>query len=109
MKKVQKILFPIDFAAHFETMLPWVSTLADKFGATVYVVFVTQDLSNFSTFYVPHGNIQSFQQEALDSARKRMAAVKQEFFSKFPSWKPGWNWGLPRKRSWSWPKKRKSI
>jgi nucleotide-binding universal stress UspA family protein len=84
MKKVQKILFPIDFAANFETMLPWVSTFADKFDATVYVVFVAQDLSNFSTFYVPHGNIQSFQQEALDSARKRMAAVKQELFSKFP-------------------------
>jgi nucleotide-binding universal stress UspA family protein len=84
MKKVQKILFPIDFASNFETMLPWVSTFADKFDATVYVVFVAQDLSNFSTFYVPHGNIQSFQQEALDSARKRMAAVKQELFSKFP-------------------------
>jgi nucleotide-binding universal stress UspA family protein len=84
MKQVQKILFPIDFASNFETFLPWVSTFADKFGATVYVLFVAQDLSNFSTFYVPHGNIQSFQQEAVDSARKRMAAAVQEFFKNFP-------------------------
>jgi len=83
MKQVQRILFPIDFASHFESMLPWVKTFADKFGATVYVLFVAQDLSNFSTFYVPHGNIQSFQQEALDSARKKMAADAQELFKGF--------------------------
>jgi nucleotide-binding universal stress UspA family protein len=84
MKQVQKILFPIDFASHYETLVPWVSTFAEKFGATVYVLFVTQDLSNFATFFVPHGNIQSFQEEALASAKKKMAAVAQEFFKSFP-------------------------
>ncbi|MGB8993297.1 MAG: universal stress protein [Desulfobaccales bacterium] len=107
MKKVQKILFPIDFAANFETMLPWVSTFADKFGATVYVVFVTQDLSNFSTFYVPHGNIQSFQQEALDSARKRMAAAKQEFFSTFPKLETRVELGSPAEKILELAKKEK--
>ncbi len=82
--KVHKILFPIDFAAHFETLVPWVSTFAEKFEATVYVLFVAQDLSNFTSFYVPHGNIESFQQEAVESARKKMAAVVQQSFKKFP-------------------------
>jgi nucleotide-binding universal stress UspA family protein len=107
MKKVQKILFPIDFAAHFETMLPWVSTFADKFGATVYVLFVAQDLSSFSTFYVPHGNIQSFQQEALDSARKRMAVLKQEFFSKFPKLETRVELGSPAEKIVELAKKEK--
>ncbi len=84
MKEVKKILFPLDFASHFETLLPWVSTFTDKFDATLYVLFVAQDLSNFSSFYVPHGNIQEFQQEALISARKRMIAAVEEFFKKFP-------------------------
>jgi nucleotide-binding universal stress UspA family protein len=84
MKQVQKILFPIDFASHFESLVPWVSTFAEKFGATVYVLFVTQDLSNFSTFFVPHGNIQSFQEEAVNSARKKMAGAAQEFFKGIP-------------------------
>lgn len=83
MKKVQKILFPIDFASHFETLVPWVATFAEKFGATVYVLFVTQDLSNFSTFFVPHANIQSFQEEAVNSAKKKMVAAAQEFFKGF--------------------------
>jgi nucleotide-binding universal stress UspA family protein len=83
MKQVQKILFPVDFASHFETLVPWVATFAHKFDATVYVLFVAQDLSNFATF-VPHGNIQEFQQQAVESARKRMAAAAQELSRNFP-------------------------
>ena len=79
MKQVQKILFPLDFASNFESLVPWVSTFAEKFGATVYILFVAQDLSNFSTFFVPHTNIQNFQEEAVGSAKKRMAAAVQEF------------------------------
>ncbi len=85
MKQVKKILFPIDFAENYDSLLPWVSTFVEKFDATLYVVFVAQDLSSYSTFYVPHGNIQSFQEEALASAKKRMdTAVKEQFknFSK---------------------------
>ena len=55
----------------------------EKFGATLYVVFVTQDLSSYSTFYVPHGNIQSFQEEALEAAKKRMAAAAKDQFKNF--------------------------
>ena len=84
MRKIQKILFPIDFAEQFETFLPWVSTFVDKFGATLYVVFVAQDLSEFSAFYVPHASIQGFQEEALEAAQKKMAAAAQESFKKFP-------------------------
>jgi nucleotide-binding universal stress UspA family protein len=84
MKQIEKILFPIDFASHFDTLIPWVKGFAEKFGAKVYVLFVAQDLSHYSTFYVPHGNIDTFQQEALDAARKRMAGAAQELAHEFP-------------------------
>ena len=109
MKQVQKILFPIDFASNFETLVPWVSTFATKFDATVYVLFVAQDLAHFATFYVPHGNIEEFQQQAMDSAKKRMAAAVQEFANKFPNWKPALNWGPRLKRFWRLSRKKKSI
>lgn len=83
MKQVKKILFPIDFAENFDTLLPWVSTFVEKFGATLYVVFVTPDLSSYSTFHVPHGNIQSFQEEAVAAAKKRMATAVAEHFKGF--------------------------
>jgi nucleotide-binding universal stress UspA family protein len=84
MKQVQKILFPIDFAENYETLLPWVSTFVEKFGATLYVVFVAQDLASYSTFHVPHGNIQSFQTEAMEGAKKRMATAMKENLQQFP-------------------------
>ena len=84
MRKIEKILFPVDFAEKFETFLPWVHTFVDKFGATLYVLFVAQDLSEFSSFYVPHASIQNFQEEAVAAAKKKMAAVVQESLKKFP-------------------------
>jgi nucleotide-binding universal stress UspA family protein len=83
MKQINKILFPIDFAEDFSGMLPWVRTFTGKFGATLYIMFVTQDLTSYSTFYVPHGNIKSFQEEALKAASEKMAAVAQESFQDF--------------------------
>ncbi|MGP8051257.1 MAG: universal stress protein [Desulfobaccales bacterium] len=83
MKAIEKILFPIDFAETYDTLLPWVSTFVDKFDAALYVVFVTQDLSSFSSFHVPHGNIESFQEEAVAAANRKMAATVKEHFGKF--------------------------
>ena len=98
MKQVKKILFPIDFASNFDTLVPWVETFADKFGARVYVLFVAQDLSHFATFYVPHGNIEEFQQQAVDSAKKRMATAAEQFFKKFPKLETRVELGAPAEK-----------
>ncbi len=84
MKQVQKILFPIDFAEKYETLLPWVSTFVKKFDATLYLLFVTQDLSDFSTFHVPHANIKQFQEEAVKAAKEKMGKVAKDFMKTFP-------------------------
>ena len=84
MKHIQKILFPIDFAEKYETMLPWVTTFVKKFDATLYLLFVTQDLSDFSTFHVPHANIKQFQEEAVKLAKEKMSKVGKEFIKSFP-------------------------
>jgi nucleotide-binding universal stress UspA family protein len=83
MKKIEKILFPIDFAENFETMLPWVATFVNRFEATLYVLFVAQDLAEFSSFHVPHGNLQQFQEEVLQAAQKKMSATAKEEFKNF--------------------------
>ena len=107
MKQIKKILFPIDFASNFETLVPWVQTFADKFGATVYVLFVAQDLSHFATFYVPHGNIEDFQKQAVDSARKRMAAAVEEFFNKIPKLETRVELGSPAEKILAFVQKEK--
>lgn len=81
MKQVKKILFPIDLSEKFETLLPWVSTFVNTFDATLYVLFVTQDLKGFS--FIPHANLDNLQQEAVKAAETKMAGVKQEFLQGF--------------------------
>jgi nucleotide-binding universal stress UspA family protein len=107
MKQVKKILFPIDFASNFETLVPWVKTLADKFDATVFVLFVAQDLAHFASFYVPHGNIEEFQKQAIDSAKKRMTAAVEEFFKKFPKLETGVELGAPAEKILAFAQKEK--
>jgi len=107
MKQVKKILFPIDFASNFEPLVPWVSTLAGKFEATVYVLFVAQDLAHFASFYVPHGNIEEFQQQAIDSAKKKMAAAVEEFGKKFPKVETRVELGVPAEKILAFAEKEK--
>jgi nucleotide-binding universal stress UspA family protein len=80
MKQIKKILFPIDFAEKFTTLIPWVATFAENFHARLYVVYVTKDLSEFASFHVPHGSIKTFQEEAVKAAQKKMSAVAKEHF-----------------------------
>ena len=107
MKQVKKILFPIDFASNFEPLVPWVSTLAGKFEATVYVLLVAQDLAHFASFYVPHGNIEEFQQQAIESAKKRMAAAVEEFAKKFPKVETRVELGVPAEKILAFAEKEK--
>jgi nucleotide-binding universal stress UspA family protein len=83
MKKIEKILFPIDFAENFEALFPWVSTFVNEFDATLYVLFVAQDLADVSSFHVPHGNLQQFQEEVLKAAQKKMSITAKEEFKGF--------------------------
>ncbi len=81
MKQVQKILFPIDLSERFETLIPWVSAFVNKFDATLYVLFVAQDLKAIS--FIPHVSLDQLQQESQKAAEQKMAAAKQEFFRDF--------------------------
>lgn len=81
MRQVQKILFPIDLSEKFEALLPWVAAFVHKFDATLYVLYVAQDLRSIS--FIPHVNLDQLQAEALKAAEQKMAAAKQEFFQDF--------------------------
>jgi nucleotide-binding universal stress UspA family protein len=95
MKKIEKILFPIDLAENFETLLPWVSTFVNQFEATLYVLFVAQDLADLSSFHVPHGNLQQFQEEVLSAAEKKMSATAKAEFKAFKKIEAGVAQGAP--------------
>ena len=107
MKQIKKILFPIDFASNFETLVPWVQTFADKFGATVYVLFVAQDLSHFATFYVPHGNIEDFQTPSGRLGQKKNGGCGGGIFQQIPKLETRVELGAPAERILAFVKKEK--
>jgi nucleotide-binding universal stress UspA family protein len=79
MIDIKKILFPVDFSEKIDDLVPYAVTLTDKFGADLYVMTVTTDMSSFATFHVPHGNIQNFQNEVYRNAVKHIDALHNYF------------------------------
>ena len=49
--EIEKILWPNDLSRCSETSLPYVSSLAKKYDATVYVLYVTPDLTRHESWY----------------------------------------------------------
>lgn len=77
MVNIKKILFPVDLSEAVDDLVPYALTLAQKFGANLYVMTVTPDMASFASFYSPHSNIQEFQAEVHTGALKKIDALKR--------------------------------
>ena len=97
MKQINNILFPLDLDSDFETLLPLVRSFAAQFNATVYLLFVVQDLPTFINFYVPHCDIENFQGKVQMAAKGKMAAAVKEFFKGFQKLETKVEFGNPAK------------
>jgi nucleotide-binding universal stress UspA family protein len=83
MKKIKKILFPINFVDKYWIYLPWVTTFTELSGATLYLLYVTQDLEEIASLYAPPESIQRFQEKAMRAAQEKMEGAAQKFFNNF--------------------------
>ena len=83
MKEIKKILFPIDLSETSEKIVPYVTTMAEKFDAQIHLLFVVRILSYFVSIYVPHPSIDQFENQIGEGAKKRLKEFKEEHFSKF--------------------------
>ena len=84
MKQVQKILFPIDFASNFESLVPWVETLRGKVRRHRVCRVCRPGSVEFLHFFRPPRQYPEFSGRGGRSARKKMAGTAQEFFKGFP-------------------------
>jgi nucleotide-binding universal stress UspA family protein len=97
MKQINNILFPLDLDSDFDALLPLVQSFAAQFNATVYLLFVVQDLPPFVNFYVPHCDIENFQGKVQVAAKEKMAAAVKEFFKGFQKLETKVEFGNPAK------------
>jgi nucleotide-binding universal stress UspA family protein len=87
MKEFKKILFPVDLSEASPKLVPYVLTMAEKFGAEIHMVFIARILDHFSGIYVPHTSIDVFEKEVVEGAKKRIQEFKEEHFQAFPATK----------------------
>jgi nucleotide-binding universal stress UspA family protein len=78
MKEFKKILFPIDFSDSTPKILPYVTTMSQTFGGTVYLLYVVRDLKYLTSFHVPHPSIDLIEREISENSEKMMDRVCQE-------------------------------
>lgn len=85
MKEFKKILFPTDFSESSIQLVPYVKTMVKRFDAELHVLFVARIFQYFTSIYVPHPSINTFEKELIEGAEKRMDEFKDEFLADLPA------------------------
>jgi nucleotide-binding universal stress UspA family protein len=83
LRKINRILFPLDLDADYPAIIPLAKDLAARHGAALLLLYVAPPVTVFPSFYV---NVQmaSFEAEIQVTARERMTALAKDFFPDFP-------------------------
>ena len=98
MKRIQRILFAIDFASNYETLIPWVRSFADQFNATLCLLYVLQEVPSFITVYASCIDTENFREKLKGAARKKMADIVEEFFQDYPKLETSVEFGTPAEK-----------
>ncbi len=78
MVEIKRILFPVDFTENSSKIVPYVLSVAGKYDATIYLLHVVEDFSQWGGFYIPHIPFDRYQAEALKGAEKTLDRVCEE-------------------------------
>jgi nucleotide-binding universal stress UspA family protein len=91
--EIHKILVPMDFASDYKAIIPWVKDLANRFNATIYLLYV----SYYPTFYV-NINLESYEAEVQVAAKKQMSTIIEDFFNDFSKLEARLEFGQPAEK-----------
>jgi nucleotide-binding universal stress UspA family protein len=80
MPRFKRILFPVDLSDASAKVVPYVTTMAEKFNARVHLLFVVRVLQHYAAMYVPDPSISQFELEILKGAEKRLYEFKDAHF-----------------------------
>ena len=83
MKEIKKILCPVDFSESSKKIVPYAVTLAEKFNAKLYLVYVVEGFGHFAGFYIPQDSIANFEAEVSRGAEKNMQNFVEEHLEGF--------------------------
>lgn len=84
MVKIEKILYPSDLGEFSLKILPYVLSMSEKYAAKIYFLHVTEDLTRWAGFYLPHVSLNVYQKEAMEAAEKLMDNVCRQKMENCP-------------------------
>ena len=78
--KFKKILFPVDLSETSPKIVPFVTSMAEKFDSKVHILFVARAFQYFTSIYVPHPSIDMFENEIFEGAKKSLREFAEKYF-----------------------------
>lgn len=78
--KFKKILFPVDLSETSPKIVPFVTSMAEKFDSKVHILFVARAFQYFTSIYVPHPSIDMFENEIFEGAQKSLREFTEKYF-----------------------------
>ena len=84
MKEFKKILFPVDLSDVAPKIVPYVRAMAEKFDATIHLLFVVRVLHHYTTLYVPPLSISNLEQEMIQGGERKLTEFRAENFGDCP-------------------------
>jgi len=80
MSDFKKILFPVDLSTSSAKIVPFVKSLAERYGGRVHLLFVARVFDYFTSMYVPHPSVSQFEREVIEGAEKKLYEFSDEYF-----------------------------
>ncbi len=88
MLKIENLLFPVDFTENSTKIIPYVLSMAEKYGSKIYLVHVAHNLLDWSgLLYAPHTSLEETQKEILKGAETVMDKICNEQLKGCPDFK----------------------
>ena len=87
MKEFNRILYPVDLSEPSAKIVPYVQSVAQKFGSQIHILFAARIFDHFASMYVPLPSISKFEKELIEGSEKRLYEFVDEHFSEFPQTK----------------------
>ena len=84
--EIDRILWPTDFSENAATALPLVTSLAEKYGCEIHILYVMKDYPSFGAHYGDYDpeEKEKMQQLEKEMAEKRLDDICSRFLNQCP-------------------------
>ena len=84
--EIKKILWPTDFSENAATALPLVTSLTQKYGAEIHILYVLKDYPEFGASYGYNDpdDYEKMRQWEQETAEKRLDEICEKFLNACP-------------------------